>query len=196
MFDRAHRLEKNKYLIKGMDPQSSRRELFQLLDISSDSIKVLNFRLPRVENDMSLDGVFAKNERGQNFYICHRAGYFFSFDARGEFLYGKETVDRTAPSRMIEHGSGIAVDPTSQLVNISLSATDKLLYILSRAIANGDQGKEFVDVYDVKDGSYKWSFNIPTYEGASALAIAVGPNGLYAVEGQKIVYYDFETPPQ
>lgn len=189
MFFRASPMGNRKYVFRMMNPASPKRQQFRVFDIDADSTYELNVTMPRVENDLSLDGVFLRGCNNRLFYVCQWAGYFLAFDREGKQLYLAQTIDKSAPPEILEQG--MRIDPTATLINISASASDRYLYILSRATSRDDTVKEYVDMYDVSTAAYHGSFTIPHYNSAHASAIAASEEGIYAIQGQWITYYRF-----
>ncbi|MBM4167800.1 MAG: hypothetical protein FJ215_01380 [Ignavibacteria bacterium] len=191
-FVRGHRLAAKHYVLKAMSKDSPRRQAFLLIDISTDSTTVMKSPFPEVPNDIAFDGVFVKNNVGRNFYVSHWASFFFSFDATGKQLYTAETIDRTPPPTILEQSGAMGMDPKATLVNISMSANERHLYILSRARSRAQEDKGAVDLYDVRNGKYEYSFLIPGFKGEYPRIIAVGENQFLAFQGEAIVHYRFQ----
>jgi hypothetical protein len=195
LFNRAHRVGNKKYIVKYTDSLNIHRQVFQLLDLSSDIEKILDYSLQRFSNDIEWDGFFIKAQGGESYYLCHWMGLFFCIDSNAAFVYKRETVDRTPPPEIYTGGGGMSIDPDAKLVNISASTDQKNLYILSRAYTSTDDSTAgVVDVYDRKTGDYAYSFTIPPYEGKRPRAMARSDDGLYVVQGSSIVHYRFTTP--
>ncbi len=189
-FNRAHRLTAGRYLIKCIDRQETRRQIFELLNDSLRSIRKVRYPIPAVDNEMSLDGFFLKGWQGQSFYICHWAGYFFSIDSTGKFLYGRDMIDKSPPPEIIEERGRMSMDPKAKLVNPSAAVWGNDLFVLSRARGIGDDPTDgLVDVYSTKNGEYEFSLRIPLVEGKTPRAISVHVNNLYTLQGDRVVCY-------
>lgn len=197
--ERAGRLKEEKFIISTRDLRdlTDTSKIFKisfvLVDVKNQSKKRLIYPLPDVEDSrMKLDGFFVNNRYGQTFYVCFMAGLFFSIDDEGKFLYLNETIDKTPLPKVLAYGSNRRFDPFAPFINRSAGADKNYLYILSNARAvetEYDSESSIVDVYQVSNGEYLWSFKIPDYEGQRAISIVVAPNGFYFRQGTNITYY-------
>lgn len=191
-FSRANRVGTKKYLLRCIDTLDLRREPFTLVNISNDSMRVMDYPFPKVPFDLALDGFLMRSDEGESYYLCHWAGWFFYIDSNAALIYKRETIDRTPPPTIQEGSGHLSMDADAKLVNISASTDQKNLYILSRAYTSTDDSTAgVVDVYDRKAGEYVFSLNIPPFEGKRPRAIAYSNSGLYVVQSDAIVYYRF-----
>jgi len=118
-----------------------------------------------------------------------------SFDSTGKILYVTETIDR-APYPDIKEFTiagqqgTMPSDDSPQVVRWA-SADNNYLYILSGIYEIDLLRKHvsLVDLYDAATGEYRSSFQIPPHKGAYAVSIAISPHGIYAYQGESIVYY-------
>jgi hypothetical protein len=193
MVNRVHQLAPKRYLLKTVSEENPRRQVFRIVNISTESATTPRYPLPTVPNDWALDGVLARNERGQSFYVSQWAGHFFSINSLGDFLYQKETIDRTPPPKIMEAQGTMRMDPKARLVNFSISVHERYLYILSRVGLEDDEKSGIIDLYEVASGEYVCSVLVPRYQGQDVSAIAVEPNGLFAIQGKMIVHYRFQN---
>ena len=196
---RAGFLQSNLFLINTFDSVSmDSPDKFQLelmiIDIKNKSKKQLNYPLPDVKHSaMKLNGIFIANNDGRIFYVCLMAGLFYCVDHEGKFLYLAKTIDKTPLPKVLESndGTSIRLDPLVSQVNVSASVDDEYLYILSNINFDNEinEKERTVDVYNVIDGEYEFSFKAPNYKGSKPGRIAVVPHGFYFRYGEDYINY-------
>lgn len=164
------------------------KDLFKLSDD-----KIINS--VGVENSIVVNKLLAgqfsvSKSTSNNIYYLSNAGYFANFDNSGNLKYVKQTIDNTPfPfGTMKDLGNGIKIPKVFPYANIFLSGTnnDKHFYLLN--IINRKKNNNLtysVDYYNVIDGSYAGSFDIPYYKEQAPQVIAVTPDDKYLY-----VYYE------
>jgi hypothetical protein len=191
---RAAWLKGNSFIIKSPDPRDEDRECFYKLDTETLVSESLEYPLPEYpHSDFTLDGYFSINEK-YNFHLCYKTGYFFAFDNDAKFLYGKNTIDNTAPPLVLVSSDGAKrFHPLAEDVNRSAYADDSLLYILSDRKAINDQRKRnIIDCYQLVDGTYTQSFTIPDDNGQAIVDITRSEKGFLAQYSDHITEYVYE----
>jgi outer membrane protein assembly factor BamB len=207
------------YLIKPGNVMQNNQEAFQLVDIDKQTKQSFAATTQLVSQKNSsalalqsilLDGAFIKNGDGKIFRVSQRSGEFLAFDEKaGRVLYGRRTVDATIFDKNLPQSSSSANDVKTininlqgaRVVNLSAAANSAYLFILSNAQSPSIKDKapnitddRVIDVYNVHNGDYVFSFMMPKFSGKRVVDIAVNADTLYAVYGNDIVQYKFQVP--
>jgi len=197
-------LNENLYLMRGVTyskekkPGTSFSSIFWLLDTKLKTQTEVPILLPEETTvpELAYSGFFANSSSGDmRFFVCDRAGYFFAFDKAGKFKYLARTTDNfSLPKIVINEGGSASFDAKSPFTSCSASSTDKYLFVLSvvnEINVNPKSRGGVIDVYDVNDGHYLWSFELPKVDNAKSSAIAITENQIFAYYGEKIVVFTY-----
>ncbi|MBA4157146.1 MAG: 6-bladed beta-propeller [Gemmatimonadetes bacterium] len=135
----------------------------------------------QLRQGIALQGDIARIGEKDLIYAPLRAGYIARFSAEGELRYYKETVDRLpypGVEAMPSGGVRIAPESRGQVATRSVSVLGDEVYLLTPGARVDGQRVSVADVYDGRDGSYRYSFRI-SEEGTQS--IAVTPSDIFMV---------------
>jgi len=127
-------------------------------------------------------------------YIYYYRNQFLCLDSNLHFLYQSRTIDTISQVARIAAENKITLASPPLVVN-KLSCIDQgILYINSPRLANNEDEKGFasysvIDMYSLKDGSYKYSFNIPDYKGQKLRNFSVINHRIVAFQGHFMLTY-------
>jgi hypothetical protein len=192
-FVRAVHLSKSKYLLKTFDSKGN--QVAEMVDFEKGESKYIETPIPKTnDGGFASDGLFVKLPNGNNLHISFWLSNFFCFDRDMNILYQGNTIDRTSQAPKIVEGS---LPKGVKPANFWASANSKYFYVLSGIRTQGITEQMFndnriVDVYSIQDGSYSHSYYLPNYKGRKAEVICVSEKGIYAMQGEFILYFKFE----
>ena len=136
--------------------------------------------------------------QGVSFYVCARAGRFFSFDSRGDLISVNETVDRTPAPKIIErklNNMVIFERQPDEMINYSAATDDEFVYILS-TIAFVPSEEMTIDAYK-PDGTYVFSMYVPNHQDNYPVSIIAGQNSIWVMyEDLYIRQFEMVNVPQ
>ena len=165
--------------------------LKNIFKLSDDKILNTEYKDIPVVVSTLLFGQFSSSKSTKNniFYLSN-AGYFANFDDKGNLKYVQRTIDKTPfPFGIMQNlGGGIKIPKKFPYAYIFLSGTnnDKHFYLLNVINRKKNNNLTYsVDYYNVIDGSYAGSFDIPYYKEQAPQVIAVTPDDKYLY-----VYYE------
>jgi hypothetical protein len=156
--------------------------VFTLINIKTGKITADNLFdnvLPKQENsDMIYDGFFAKHDTTV-FYVCYQENRFFSFDRNMKLVFESKLIYHT-PSPLIRKVGNMKYVESSYIGVASVSADNKMLFILSNIGDSRHGGKRILDVYAGKTGQYLYSAVAPNNDqNEIPLEIYAGTKDIY-----------------
>ena len=132
-------------------------------------------------------------------YVYHYRNQFICTDTNLNILYRGKTIDTITQAQIkvseIESENKFTLSAPPLFVN-KLSCTWKnWLFVNSALEAKNEMKNNFdvssvIDVYDLRNGSYKFSFYIPDYGKKKIRAFAVNNNALIALYDNYIMTYN------
>ena len=165
---------------------------------------------PRAYHDAletQVDGILCTDGHLKYSKEYHRLVYAYSY--RNQFLVldtnlnvilkGK-TIDTTSLARIsVEEIDGkLTMSSPPFIVNQGIAVSGKFLFVNSKLVARNEiqddvDKHSMIDVYNILDGSYKFSFYIQNVEGARMRSFIVQDLSMFAIFPQRISRYD--VPP-
>lgn len=192
LFLAANKLVQNKYLLFCLEKYESD---FYIFDCKENSYSKLASEFFRNKDGLAVVGFLTKNaDNGTLFFAGYHHGYIMAIDKQGHLLYQTYTIDKTPLPKVIKQSGGIQfIDPTAtETINSCFSEADKL-YLISVIKAQNEReiNNLPIDVYDVSNGNYLYSFYIPLYsdEPPGAIAIDTKNRRIIAHQGESIIFY-------
>lgn len=144
--------------------------------------------------NIAYEGFFIKNNNNDVIYLCSKAGLFIKFDKKGKIDYVSKTIDSSPPPKVTTKKYGnatIYVKNPDVSINYSASLDSNHLYILS--LVRFKKSKNLVvDLYEIKNGNYIKSFEIPNFEKQLPVEILKIDKKQFLVlyEDMKIIKYE------
>jgi hypothetical protein len=208
------------YLIKPVQPLEDYKEQFQIVNIdqqTSQSIYATSkIVLPQSDpiqaslQTIYFEGPMLKNANGYVFRVPWLCGEFIAFDEQsGRVLYGRQTVDKTTVHRdpstaTSREGQSKTVSfslGNMRRVNLSAAANAQYLFVLSNAASPSIKDfkpnwtdERVVDVYNVKNGDYVFSFLLPKHNGRRAKEFTLTEDVFCVLYDDEIVRYAAHFP--
>ncbi|MBI3787752.1 MAG: hypothetical protein HY276_05785 [Ignavibacteriales bacterium] len=150
-----------------LSPSSTREYLFELFELKGQSVAMFGqFVQDQKKNNIALDGVLAEDGAEGIVYAFSRAGYIVSFDASGKLRFYVETIDPMPfPSVLETQRNGVTiltVDRKAPYATMSINVDGDEIYVFCMS-ESLKQKLAVVDTYSKKDGSYQYSFKLPTW---------------------------------
>lgn len=152
---------------------------------------------------MRYSGSFLSTPDHTNFFfVSFHDDHIFCLDAEGKLKYSFKGIDfQNQELKIIEEGSKFFLSPESSVLRSGAFADQYNLFVSSYVRNTKQTKKDFdqnltIDVYNVKNGHYKYSFYLPNQFGHKASDFALSANHvLYALYGSKIVLLDLSKLP-
>lgn len=189
----GNRLNNDKYLFFRADWSAHNESIFYVFDTKDSSYSKLEIEFLKNHSGLALAGFLIKNNQGVFALAGYNFGYILGIDGKGNFLYQTNTIDQTPPAKVIMAGSLKMLDPEAPDTLYSGFADSQRLYLISAIKAENEREKNNlpIDVYDVLNGGYLYSFYIPLYKDEPPVVIAVDAknNRMIAYQGQTLTFY-------
>jgi hypothetical protein len=157
----------------------------------------------QLDGVLSLDGQLLYDKQvNKFFYIYFYRDQIICFDTSLSLIYRKNTIDTTSYAdihmKHVIKGNYTSLSSPPLFVNKSSFVAGPWIYICSTMIAKNDLKNEvadqsIIDVYEVKNGSYKASFRIPDFNGNKISAFLAFKSGLVLLQGGYISTYTLPT---
>jgi hypothetical protein len=202
----------NKYYLLKIDGAfgSASEEEFQVVNIDNKSKQ--NVRIQRLSGaiydeytrDFVSDGLFMSNQKGQVIRVANRYSLFTCFNNQGRFQYSKRTIDLSEIPQIKSYTSKSGASSKNifisfdniRKINIAFTLSEQKLLILSNAASPFIKDKapnvtdeRIVDVYNIANGEYLYSFQLPKFKEKRATDLFIDNNILYVCHGQYLCKY-------
>jgi len=193
--------------LHNFDKQSNRSLV--KLKISNKVVTENEYILPKNINGFFTNDGFLNYDK-QNaliLYLYSYRGEFLCLDTNLRLLYKAKTIDtvRTAQIKtgfLTSRGKNgelrTLITPTSppNLINVCMTTNRDKIYIRSKLKADNESDTNFeqnnvVDVYDIKQGGYLYSFYIPKYKHNRIREFQINGKNLVAIYKDYLVTYSF-----
>jgi hypothetical protein len=188
----------DQFILRTKDPvsQSHRFAKFDLRE--KDTLQEDHFSDNKIIGGFQTDGMLnfdtATNQACYSYYYQNG---FICMDTNLNLKLKARTID-TITHREIKVArvaSSLTMKQPPQFVNLAGSVFSGKLFLQSMLKADNEYELDFnensvVDIYSLKNGSYKGSFYIPTYKGKKTHQFQVIDQKLYALYGKTVVLYD------
>lgn len=177
------------------------------LNLTSDASLSGSFKIPASkEGIFSSDGMLQYDQDSNKiYYVFYHTGQFLCLDTNLQVLYQAKTIDTIQHTRLnlttyrSPDTHGKIVQKTTligpgNLVNKYYSIANKKLYLLSGLRSDNQKLEDFInhatiDVYEVKNGTYLYSFIIPDFEGLLLRQFHLDQNRIVAIYDKHVVVY-------
>ncbi|HXB28985.1 MAG TPA: hypothetical protein VNW49_04160 [Puia sp.] len=179
--------------------------------IQSNILTKVNLSVPTFKNsanvlEKQVDGFFCTDGSMQIDYQSNRLVYmyfyrnqFICLDTNLQVIYRSKTLDTNSQSKIevrIVHEQNILASPPV-LVNKFICLSGKSILICSALCADNEDRKAFknnsvIDVYDSKDGRYRFSFYLPKIHNNKISSFALQGKQLFTIQGNSLVRYDLD----
>lgn len=162
--------------------------------------KELSGYLPEKQFDgyFCTDGQFRyyKNSR-LLVYMYYYRGHFTCLDTNLNVVYQAKTIDTVKYAKIhLKHVKNMVIHATPpNIVNKRFCMTNEKVYIQSNLKADNQNGTEFndtetIDVYNLRDGKYSFSFCLPKVEKLKLTEFSIYKNTLIALYKNNLAIYN------
>jgi hypothetical protein len=152
------------------------------------------------DGGISTDGVLVYDKHtGSIIYIHYFKNEILFMDTSLNLIRKIKTIDINSNSS-VKAGEGTSKDiltnlSPKRLINAAASVDKGLLFINSRTKADNQEIETFnsnsaIDIYNVNDGTYAGSFNIPYYKGERLYKFKVADDKIFVMYNNYLVSYD------
>lgn len=191
-------LTPNSFLLRALNNQH--QNILVKLDVPKKSLAVKPDILKKqVDGFFCTDGIFIKAPHSNNvFYIYYYRNQFIATDTNLSVLYTGKTIDTVAHAKIklgrIASDNQLTIANPPVYVNKKASANERYLFINSALKADNEtiemhEGAAAIDVYDLNNGKYKFSFYLASINVAKMTDFAVCGQTLYALFGTSLYKY-------
>ena len=153
----------------------------------------------QVDGVFCVDGMLNYNkELNRVIYTYYYRNEIVFADSNLNLLFRGKTIDTVNRAKIkvstIEADKRITISAPPVVVNGSSCTAGDLLYINSRMLADNENDtirrtQDVIDVYSIRDGSYRFSFYIPKFNGQQLISFFVKSNFLIIMYRKNIVSY-------
>lgn len=174
---------------------------FMVYNINTNEIKEVQPILD-LHRDYGIanDGFFITNMNKETAYISYYTSNVYIFKIKDKYLHliKGSTIDSNFKYPVaIQYAYNTFVPPGNvKEINYTGYMSNKYIYILSKIKSSNDKlnlisKKDVIDIYDINNFTYKYSFIIKHYKGNSVKNFYVDDDtkNLYAVQGSYIIKY-------
>ncbi|UGU15320.1 hypothetical protein LS482_16740 [Sinomicrobium kalidii] len=147
----------------------------------------------------STDGILQYDKRTKRLiYVFFYRNQYLYMDTNFNLLYKGNTIDSITQVKIkvdeISSENKITMSSPPLMVNKNCHLTENLLYIHSNILAKNEdidtfENSSVIDMYDLKNSSYKFSFYIPAYKENKMSEFIIEDNIIIARHGQYLVSY-------
>lgn len=187
------------YILKIYDNRLKKAVLAKKV-VNTDSI----FRAPQIL-EKQIDGIFCTDgainydpSSASMVYVYAYRNQFIRLDTSLNILYRGRTIDTTTHARIkvgyIASSEKSTYSAPPFFVNKGSCINDKYVFIQSGLLANNEVKKTFdhntvIDVYNIQNGQYKFSFYLPAYMDNKVKSFRVFDKTLLAIHDHYLVSY-------
>lgn len=195
-------------IVKGIDSATKADHVFKKYDLLSSMLKYEKNLSPRMhDGGISDDGILTYDTATHLLvYIRYYSNKITCFDTSLRLIYHSKTIDTfITPNMYGVRTRTISGEPSFSPVgppdniNFLASVSEGKLYVNSLVKADNEDTKTFrkhsvVDVYNIANGKYTYSFYVPTINGKHMTSFKIFRDRLVAIYGNTVVLYALHLP--
>lgn len=193
-----------------MQPISKNSFVLQVVDMKARKTVFTSSAAPNSQKDIlkkQVDGIFCtdgllgySSKLNILVYTYRYRNQFLCFDTSLNILRTANTIDTTTTARIAvsEVDGKITMSKPPFLVNKGTCVDGANLFVNSNLVARNELADEaidrsVIDVYNILDGSYRYSFYVPDQENVKMRSFRVQGNALFAVFQNTVIRYDLAS---
>ena len=141
----------------------------------------------------------SSNDKKYMLFVCFYDDYIFCMDAYGNLRYKIKAIDYQKQNLdIIREGQVYYLSPKASILRLSACVYKNKLLIVSKAKAVNQSDNDFknnstIDVYNIEDGKYDYSFYIPKFYGYDPSNMTVSEAGtMYTSYGATILTFHLD----
>lgn len=165
------------------------------------SIRRVNGLLEKqIDGLFCTDGMLTFNPATQHLlYVYFYRNQFICMDTTLTLIYRRNTIDPVETARIkvarVEKDNTITLASPPYIVNKRAATDGHWLFINSEIKSRKEDPDLFrrtsaIDVYNLADGSYRFTFYVPAYKGHKLREFKVFNSSLVAIQGRHLVTYN------
>jgi hypothetical protein len=140
----------------------------------------------QLRNAVALDGWLEQIEergRGDLLFAGYRAGLLIRYRPTGELVFARRTIDPVPfPAIVTDSRGAMRADRKARLGSLGLSVSGGQIYALTALNSALGNRRGAVDVYDGRDGRYRYSYRLP----GPALKVHVARDAWYTLSESSV----------
>ncbi|UGU15400.1 hypothetical protein LS482_17170 [Sinomicrobium kalidii] len=154
----------------------------------------------QVDGLFCTDGMLHYDQQTQRLvYLYHYRNQFMVTDTSLHLLYRGHTIDTITSAQIkvtrVPSENTVTLAAPPLVVNAKSALDNNWLFVHSKLRAKNEDRESFekmtvIDVYDLTDGKYRFSFYLPVYQDKKAKSFKVFAHKLVALYGHSLVIYD------
>lgn len=154
--------------------------------------------LTELGSGMKYSGCFLSHKNENNFlFVPFYDEYIFCLDYQGNLKFKFKSIDfQNEKLEIINEGGTYFLSPKANILRLCAGLYKEDIFLSSNVKSSNQteidfKNKPTVDVYNIKNGKYKFSFYLPHYADVSPSDFKITNSGkLYALYGNTILVYD------
>lgn len=167
-------ITENRFLLRNYDP-TIKQNVLELKGQNPDTESPKYILEKQIDGIFCTDGMllFSKDSR-LILYVYYYRNQYLIFDQELKLLYERNTIDTISQAQLkvasLPNRNQQTLSGPSKVVNRKSCISNGKLYINSALKADNESafdyaGNSVVDVYDLTNGDYSYSFYVPKYQG-------------------------------
>lgn len=201
-FTSAVPISNNSFILRSIFPNTG-NTLVKETEDSSKGLKINDQLLTRQKEGLfSTDGILLRTpDRSKIIYVYYYRNQFISSDSTLNLLLRGNTIDTISQATIevskIEEDNQLTISSPPLYVNKLAAVSNEYLFINSQLNADNVEHSEFeqvstFDVYTIKDGKYKFSFELPDYKGFKVRDFKIFGDKLIAIFDRYLFIYHLD----
>jgi len=156
----------------------------------------------QIDGIFCTDGMLNYNQEAKRLvYLYYYRNQFMVMDTMLNLLYRANTIDTTTHANIkvveVKSRKVITLDSPPRITNACSTTAGKWLFVNSTIIARNELLQQFkessvIDVYNLREGQYTFSFYIPDYNNIKMKSFRVFNDKLWVAYRNYLVCYDFK----
>jgi hypothetical protein len=156
---------------------------------------------PGIDSVFSVDGMLAYSQALRHIiYVHYYKNEILHLNLDLNLVFKSQTIDTNTVVRLntVRLGDKIVMANPPPTVNKTICVDGSLLYVQSTATAKNEVASQLmdnsvIDVYDLTDGHYKYSFYLPNFNGVPLNQFIVKGRDLHALHRELFIRYRLGT---
>lgn len=193
----------NSIIIQAISSKTGERILGKITESTPQTHLFFDLLEKQIDGVFCTDGKLYHNKsRSQLIYVYNYRNQFIVMDTLLNLVYRGRTIDTTTRAKIktysLDSGKSTGLASKPLLVNRLGSTEGNYLFINSGLVAKNQDNSVFlnnttIDIYNLVDKTYEFSFYIPTIGGSELSDFIVIKDNLIAINNSSLINYHFNT---
>lgn len=190
------------FAIRSLSSKSNEYELGKEIAGTSDVWLDTSILEKQIDGKFCVDGMMDYDRKSSRLvYTYYYRNQFIVMDSSLKVTYRGHTIDTSRYAKIsiatLESDGSQTMSAPPRFVNLKARVNGKWLFVNSNLMARNESRAEFdkvsvIDVYDLKEGEYRFSFYLSHYTHARVSDFDVYGGKLYALFDRFIVAFDLQ----